>query len=369
MKILFLTNDMRVKHFHMASAIRAKMDAEIHLMHIWPTHRVVQAKFGSFFGSGPIARFIKDAKESKVFDTVQKYNANAFDKLQPSVVYVNDLDGVRRCFPPIAKPHRFKLVCDIEDLAATDIDVHKDMIPLKREHEIISSPDIDVFLFGSQAEYNEAHKVYTVLSRLSSRGTSFVSTRIQYPFVAESTVPFYTDGYTPPKNDEFSVVYAGSIWEGGYRDNYSTIIEFGKHGINLDVYLLNDWNAVNWKILSDISKKYPSVKAFPRLKLFEVKQVIQKYHAGLYLTGDFNKVRATYGMKPLEYAYAGVVPVGITDGRDIEPIRNLSNGRPFGYISEVKDVEDTFDFENLLKSFDWDFHLMDNHLDKFSELM
>lgn len=367
MKILFLTNDMRVKHFHMASAIRAKMDAEIHFMYIWPTHRIATVRFSELKGSGCVAHFVNDAKESRVFDTVQRYNAKAFDKLQPSVVYVNDLDGVRRCFPPIAKPHRFKPVCDIEDLAATDIDVHKNIIPLKREHEIISNPDIDMFLFGSQDEYNEAHKVYTVLSRLSSRRTSLVSSRVQYPFVAESTL--INPSSREPKTEEFSVVYAGSIWKGGYRDNYSTIIEFGKQGINLDVYLLNSWNAVNWKMLSDIADKYPSINAFPRLKLFEVKQRIQKYHAGLYLTGDFNKVKATYGMKPLEYAYAGVVPVGVDATDSSKPVKNLSDRKPFGYVTPLEEIRDRYWNYNYLKNFDWDYHLMDNHIDEFKELM
>jgi hypothetical protein len=372
MKVLFLTNDMRVKHFHMASAIRSKYgtDAKIYLMHIWPTHRVVSGRFLVFRNKGPIVRLVKDAKESGIFNSIRRYHPNHFENLEPDIVYVNDMDGIKCCFPPVTKDWlRFKLICDIEDLAAIDTDIHKDDAPLERESKIFSSPYVDGFLFGSVQELVLANETYPILGWLE-KGQHLVSSRVQYPLVAESTL-IRSYQREPEKHDEFSVVYAGSVWGGGgYRDLFGQFAKFGKLGINLGVYMLNDWSKHNWDKLNEVAKKYPSVKAFRRLKLFEVKQGIQRYHAGLYLTGDFNKVNATYGMKPLEYAYAGVVPVGITDGRDIGPVRNLSNGKPFGNICTLNELSEAGGWiDNNLKNFDWDYHLMDNHLDKFSELV
>lgn len=356
MKILFLTNDMRVKHFHMASALRTNLDVEIFLLHIL-------SRFGDlgalreyfpypnrmwYYMMGRRTRLVGDAESSGIFDGIERFSRKTLLRLRPDVIYINE-SGIELTKDLSWRP---KIVCDIED--STLFDENATEGALKRELNAIRSDNVDFYLFGSAEEHNTAKTVYESSLKKPSR--------VQYPYVAASTLSrVHVD-----KTEEFSVVYAGSLFSGGCRDLFSLIEQFGKCRVRLDVYMLNDWTH-HWKRLVKIHKKYPSVRAYSRLKLFEVKQVIQKYHAGLCIGGDFKKVKATFGMKPLEYAYAGVVPLGIITSGKEKRVRNLSNGRVFGYTTFVSRAEK--DFVNLLHNFDWDYHLMDNHLDKFVELM
>jgi hypothetical protein len=250
-----------------------------------------------------------------------------------------------------------KIVFDVLDSQVVDSENFDNQLALKIEHESITHELVDTVLFASQMEMNWTLERYSDLSK---------NCRVQYPLVARRTIP----RTHKRKLDEFTIVYAGSLWlGGGYRDGFSVLRRIAQAGLNLDVYLLNDWSKENWNALVQLSNDHRSLRAFRRIKYQDLKHHISQYHAGLYLSaGNFLKLAATRGMKPLEYAYAGVTPVGVSvDNYEPFPIRNLSNGVEYGYTARPEEIRK--EYVNPLRVFDFKFHIMDSHVDKFTELM
>jgi hypothetical protein len=169
------------------------------------------------------------------------------------------------------------------------------------------------------------------------------------------------------KTDDFTVVYAGSIW-GGYRDVVGQLTEIARSGIETHVYMLNDFVKHQWDRMEQRAEATDGLHLHRRFPFATIKAVIQRYHAGLHFAMTDDKTSATYGMKPLEYAYAGVVPFCIDASLDSRPAYNLSDDKEFGYVvASPDDVEHDFN-PFLLKHFDYDYHLMDTHIHEFKEL-
>lgn len=348
MKILFLASDLQVKHLHMAYALKDNTDHELHFMHQRPTHR---------FGSGHVTHFLQDAKESGVFSTINRYfsvfsklsivSKHRIRRLRPDLIYVHNIEGVNAVKGLDWRP---TIVCDILDSVLLNTDPSPTAV--KRERDAVTSPHVDYLLLPSDGE----------AQAIKERWDFTAESRVQYPLVAKRTLP----QHNMKKTDEFSVVYTGSIQSGDeHRDMYGLLEQLGKAEVVVHVYLLNDFSTSQWMILESIARKYRTVHAHRRLPIYHVKTEIQQYHVGLHFGADTAKLRATYGMKPLEYAYAGVTPVCISE--QPRAAYNLSDGEPFGYIAEVNNIEEKYDGERL-SAFDWEHHLMDNHLKKFKEL-
>jgi len=362
MKVLFLTDDLRVKHYHMAAALKDMGVAEPNLLHMKPTFFDIKAiaKFfpypnrAWYYARANTTKFVRDLKGDDVFSTHARYSKKRLRALNPDVIYVNKLAAIELIEEAGIKA---KIVLDVEDSALINKDIFDNQKAIEWELKAMNHEMVDTILFGSHSEMVQTIKAYdSIISK---------DLRVQYPFVAKRTcVPA---GF---KTKEFSLVFAGSLWSGGeYRDGFKLLEEIAQTGILIDVFLLNSWSSHNWKLLKDLSRKYSNLGAFKRTKIQDLKKHINKYHAGLCLSaGNYMKVAATWGMKPLEYAYADVVPVAISiDKYDPFGICNLSDCKEFGYIAKADTIQK--DFCIRLHDFDWDYHIMDNHVDKFSELM
>ena len=174
-----------------------------------------------------------------------------------------------------------------------------------------------------------------------------------YPFVAKLT----TRGRWPlEKTENFSVAYAGSIWAGGHRDHYKIFEAIGRQKIDLYVYMANSSNRHNWNLMRQLQKTYPTIKLFPAVDYYSIKDVLSQHHAGLVVTNDqFMKTRFTFGMKPFEYAYADVQVASIG-----MPIKNLNTGTEYSYNCTPETIQSAFEDKRYM--FDKNYHLMDRHL-------
>lgn len=359
MKVLFLTNDISVKHFHMACAMRS-VDFETHSMHFLPRGLPIIAalkKLPRYRKAQDVlsrrAWFARDNNLDVAFDSVHRYNPNRMMRMEPDVIYVNGQAGVDAVYWYDSVRTKPTVVYDIEDCALADIDVGGRGKYIKAESAAASDEVVDWVLFGSIGEMQLASEKYCWLVDKQCR--------VQYPFVSAATIPPME---LHKRKRKFTAVYAGSIWKGGYRgpEMFETIAETG---LQLHVYMSNDWDKPNFNHMKGLAAKYPNLKLKRRKSFFDVKLCLSTYQVGIFVSGPYMKQHMTIGMKPLEYAYAGVQPVSV--GNDhILPIVNLSDGKEYGYRANPDRIKK--DFVSRLHYFDTFFHLMENHLHEFREL-
>lgn len=287
------------------------------------------------------------------FRTIQEFNQSKALDLDPDVIYISSSSMYEKRLEEKFLNLDYPIILDVEDSTLLSQDVVKSDTfkeRLDKEKKLVSFPSVMIVLWGSDSERNAALKYY----KKDSNKKPFITV---YPYVAERTIPRYQK-----EKKESSVVYAGSIWEGGYRDYFPIIERIGKKGINLTVYMSNSFNRYNWNKLLKTSKKYSSVLVEKNYPFHKIKEELSQFQIGLAgSTVDCLKYRATYGMKPLEYAYAGVQPASIGNS-----INNISDDNEFGYCCSPETILD--DYQSNLHRFDWNYHLMDNRLGEVIQL-
>ena len=298
------------------------------------------------------AFFAKVRYHNSPFKEASNFSEEKIQDLDPDVIYLSSA-SYETSRKILSLDLDIPIVLDIEDSAL----FHRNFRPpsvsrerIGKERILISHPKVSTVLWGSDPERDLASTHYRDISPRKP----FIT---MYPFVAKHTLP----NTVKEKTDEFSVVYLGSIWTGSdYRNYFPAIEKICETGVKLTVYLLNSWSRHNFKIASNLAKKHPNFDVEEFVPYDKAKEQISKYHVGL--SGNFFgfvKTKATFGMKPLEYAYAGVQPSSLG-----HPIKNLSDGKEFGYCCTPETIVENF--EHNLDHFDWDYHLMDNHLEEMN---
>lgn len=357
MKLAMICHDLTVKQYHLACAIADTYYWDIRFYHT----RLDKINWSIVFKQLPYlynaGRCLKSQIERKSFyvkheygkplDKIQHYNPKDVEEYAPDIIYITSASQYTYKIALDNHP-KIPFILDIEDsqLFRTDYKKEGNKDEIENENKITSHQQVKIITWGSQAEIDKACKYY---------GEPEKPWILLYPLVARRTLPRELDDKTP----DFSVVYIGSIWEGkGYRNFFPVLSDIAESGVNLDVFLLNSWNKPNWNKLKKLDRKTSNLTAYPFIPYAKIKQEISRYHVGVCGSPeDFEKTNSTYGMKPLEYAYARVQPISLGI-----PIRNLSDGREFGYCSSTKTIED--DYQCNLDRFDREYHLMDNHLDQ-----
>ena len=369
MKILFLNDDLGVKQYHMACAMKDNIeDIEIHLQHINATGYSFRtalrwfprprAMYRLFFKNR--TRMVKDLElNSYPFDSVMQFSPKRVNEFMPDVIYINS----RASLQAVKKSEvKAKVVYDVEDSAvALDPSKNKKKL-IDYEMKSIGDNIVDWILFGSKGEMQQWRLYYKEQYKIDKQH------RVQYPYVAKRTRSKCIGDF--PKYGFFdyngAIVYIGSIMHSKSDRNLSSKFEWiMKHKIPITVFMLNDWSTSEFNRLIHLEYNNPFFNLRRRVPLYEIKSIIRGYHLGLCLSGGRFKQSLTYGMKPLEYAYAGVQPV--TVGGKPVPIVNLSDGKEFGFHVESPYFLDE-DYPRNLKNFDWDYHLMDSHIHEFKEL-
>lgn len=359
MKLLMIVQDLGVKQYHLACALTDSYDVECHLSTLNPFGLNWRRCFLGFpnvknmyRGLHNKVRRIQAGYSPDPFITISEFNQSKVFNLDPDVIYVSSTiygKGIEEKVLNLDYP----IILDVEDSILLDRDVVKSETfkrRLDKEKKLVSFPSVMLVLWGSDGEKNAALKYY----KKDANKKSFITV---YPYVAERTIPKYQK-----EKKELSVVYAGSIWEGGYRDYFPIIERIGKKGINLTIYMSNSFNRYNWNKLRKTSKKYSSVLVENNYPFHEIKEELSQFQIGLTgFTIDCLKYRATFGMKPMEYAYAGVQPASIGNS-----INNISDDKEFGYRCSPETLLD--DYQYNLHRFDWNYHLMDNRLDEVNQL-
>lgn len=362
MKLAMICHDLTVKQYHLACAIADNYSWDLRFYYT----RLNKINWGTVFKQLPYlynaGRCLKSQIERKAFyvnyeygkplDKIQPYNPRDVEEYAPDIIYITSASQFT-CKISLNNHPKTPFILDIEDsqLFRTDYKKDENRNEIKSEGKLTSHEQVKIITWGSHAELTKAYEVY---------GDQGKPSILLYPLVARRTLPPKLDDKTP----YFSAVYLGSIWQGkGYRNLFPIISEIAESRINLHVYLLNSWNKPNWKRIKKLGEKYPNLTPHPFTPYAKAKQEISRFHVGLCGSPeDYEKTNSTYGMKPLEYAYAGVQPVSLGI-----PIRNLSDGREFGYCSSPQQIQK--EYQHNLDQFDREYHLMDNHLDQLIKEM
>lgn len=352
-----IVRDLGVKQYHLACALTDRYDFDCHLL--------ILNTFGlnwkhCILGFPKIKKMYRGLKKTVIkfreeyspdpFITFSGFNKEKIFNLDPDVIYISSL----KCEKRIKEVLNFDypMILDVEDSILLKQDVVKSekfKEQLDIEKKLVSSSGVRLVLWGSDTEKNMALKFY----QKEAYKKPFITV---YPFVAERTIP-----KDQKKKKELSVVYAGSIFKGSYRDYFPIIERIGKKKINLTVFMSNSDNRYYWNKLLKITNKHSTLVSKKYVPFHEIKEEISKFQIGLTgSTIDCLKLRATYGMKPLEYAYAGVQPASIGN-----KIKNICDENEFGYCCTPESLLDNYQYN--LHKFNRNYHIMDNRLDELEK--
>lgn len=357
MKILFINQDLDVKQYHLACALTDKYNIECHLALLFPNGLNWKRALSAFPHPRGMLYFLRThrafmARQLKndtinPFKTVKAFNKHNLLELDPDLVYISSNTDSTFDYRNLGK---YPIFYDIEDFIEFDKDIvgyKKAFTRMMENHRIIHNPMVLGVGFGSLAECKSA----SMLFGPEEHGRKPYITL--YPFVAKRTLP----KKVKDKTNIFSIVYAGSFWRGdGYKDISKTFLKILSNGLDLTVYIVNSWHKPTMEYLKSITSNYDNFHIKPVVSFGKIKEEISCYHVGL--KGGFigyKKTKATFGMKPLEYAYADVQPVSLGHS-----LNNLSDNKEFGYCTTPEDIQ--YNYQNNLENFDWNYHLMDNHL-------
>jgi hypothetical protein len=337
MKILFVSTMLGVKQFHLASALTEKYGFECHFAHTFTNGLNWKLGLSKF---PKIKKMISHTINSRNFHSKDDYEI--FKNSSFDWIYCNTLiDEI---------PNFSNIWLDIEDLSYyTSINPEKrNLSKIQIEQKAIDKAKI--ITFGSKGEKKKAEYIYY-----------FQDTEplLMYPYVAKRTIP----KIFKKKDKDFSLVYAGSSYPGGYRDFFSVFEEILENiDYNFTIYLTSWRNYSSWNKIQKLAKKYPNLIIKKSLSFTWIKYAISNFHVGLTVfRPEYRKPQLTFGMKPLEYAYANVQPVSIGS----KLIGN--NNKEFGYQSNPQTIKE--DYVNNLANFDKEKNLMDNNMKKIVGLM
>lgn len=362
MRLLMVHRDLTVKQYHLACALMDRYGYDCYMMTLEPftfNWRAGLNKFPSprhmlgraLYQRAHQARLIHNSPFKELFT----YNPAKVAEIDPDVVYFtgasHNNEKVQELIESFDKP----FICDVEDSAL----FHYDALPtdallsrIVREQKAIANEKVKLVLWGCRGERRYAEQYHNATFRMLAIATKpFITV---YPLVAKRTLRFHAKS----KRNRFSVVYLGSVYPNGYRNYIPAIERIGRSNISLTVYLLNSFHPSVLRILQKLASKYPSLTIRKFVPFDKAKEEISQYHVGLGgCMEDYAKYRVTYGMKPLEYAYAGVQPASIGLS-----MHNLSDGQEFSYCCTPETIER--DYEHNLDRFDYEAHLMDNNLEE-----
>lgn len=368
-RILMLRRDLGVKQYHLACSLVDELKWECQLM----LPRVGGLNWYGCFRQFPRPKQMllhllwqdrslllnqqpnrDPAKEDYAlpFSSISRFSKENILSLEPDLIYLSSdtSDWMRK------KLFGYNLgvpvIVDVEDSMIWRKDIyvyHKWREMVERESQLISNDQVVKVAWASDLERIASRNYYQEVVN-----KDFVTL---YPFVAKRTIPTLLE----KKTDAFSVVYLGSSWLRSGRDYFPFIKEIVKNGVQLTIFLINSVFPFerSYAKYRRLARRYENLEVNPCIPYAEAKSVISKFHVGLVgALNDIMKYRATFGMKPLEYAFANVQPASLGI-----PLKNLSNGKEFGYVCAPETIESAF--VNNLKNFDYNYHLMDNHLGLF----
>jgi hypothetical protein len=337
-----------VKQYHLACALTDKYGFECHFAHTWTNGlnwRLGLKKFPNLKKMVSNSLYLRNyqyEEDYEVFETVNHLSKIGLKESGFDWVYCNTLVEKMPDFPNIW--------LDIEDLSyyTTSDPKKRNLNRLPEDQKAINKAKI--VTFGSKGELKTAKRLYNF---------QHYKPELMYPYVAERTLP----KTFKKKDDDFSLVYAGSSYAGSYRDFFPMFEEIAKNAdYNFTIYLTSWRNRYSWNKLLELAEKYPNLTAKKSVSFAKLKYEISNFHAGLTIfKNKFRKAQLTFGMKPLEYAYAKVQPVSI--GNKLME----KNNTQFGYQSTPETIEK--DFIRNLSNFNRFMNLMDNNIGKIVELM
>ena len=348
MKILFVNRTLGVKQYHLACALTDKYGVDCYFAHTWTNGMNWKAGLEKFPNLKKIVshtyklRNYPQKDDYEVFKEVHPYSKIHLMKSEFDWIYCNTLIDKIPDFPNIW--------LDIEDLSYYNSNNPKERIfsQLQKEQEAIYQAKI--ITFGSEGEKLKAEILHWFPDS---------QPEVIYPYVAKRTIP----KMFKKKDEEFSIVYAGSSYEDSPRDFFPVFEKIVQNkDQKLTVYLSNWRNKYSWNKLEKLAERYPNLIAKKSVPFSKLKYEISNFNVGLtVLRPEYRKFQLTYGMKPLEYAYAKVQPVSIG-----EHLIDNSYGE-FGYKSTPQTIER--DFVRNLHNFNEYRNLMDNNIRKIYELL
>ena len=348
MKIVFLNARLDVKQYHLACALADRYRAQCYFLHYPFTRFLPLYQRLKFIGKKVLYGhndFVDECRKDphNPFHYIGPFSLNTLQTLDPDLVYISHLiDWVPE------KVFSYPIFYDVEDF----ILVNRDFLPaptiaarMACYQWFLDRPLVGVGC-SSPIEQERFSKYYHCQAILL------------YPFVAKRTVP----KFLPPKHEDFSVVYAWGISRVGYRDFYTSFQSILQAGIPLTCFMNNSHSPKDVKYICRL-QSYPHFTFYKHQPYGIIKEKLAPFHVGLI--GQFvgyDKMAITYGMKPLEYAYAGVQPATLG-----YPLCNLSNGREFSYSPiHPKWIQEKYD--SRLDQFDFEYHLMDHHVTELMEV-
>jgi len=343
--ISIISKDVGVKPYHMACAL-TDMGHTVNMYYTSPDR--------PFWGMwGGLMR--RKYKNHTFYADRYKKSSYPFKKVLPIKKYTDsDLAIVSSTAKGLLDPVLLKntpFIFDVEDSTHINHKILTDMQlnnGLRLERKFIEQAI--AVTWGSDGEQDTADEFHVIK----------IPSMTLYPMVARSTIPMTV---YHPMSSRPKVVYAGSIWSGSYRDYLDLFISMVEaNNLHLTILMLNSYNQPNWKRMKTFADNYPNVSLLPAIPYEDIKRVLSNYDIGIVGGNQvYDKMRITYGMKPLEYAYAGIhiASLGI-------PVNNLSDKQPFSYQTTPDSIITDLNTD-AIKNFDYDYHLMDRQLhDLFS---
>lgn len=350
MRILFINRIIGVKQFHLASALSDKYGYKCFFAFTFPYNLKLK-----LFKPKLIKNKLHNVNDVKTdpcnpFISIEKLNDNTINKIDPDIIYISSC--VAKELNPSQLLNKYVLF-DVEDSTLFDKDILNENIykeKILNEKKYIECKNTKIITWGSSPEKEEGEKLFKIKK----------PSLLIYPLVAKRTLP----KRHLPKLEKNHLVYAGSIFMGGkYRDFLSAFKSILENGLHLTVYMSNSDNKYNYNILKELERQHPNFKLRKTISFGLIKEELTQYRIGLCPnTLDFKKTSFTYGMKPLEYAFANVQPAYVG-----YPVRNLTDGKEFGYKTTIGSI--VKDYKHNLSNFDFKGHLMDNNLKKLVELI
>jgi len=352
MKVLFIGNELGVKQYHLACALADNCNVKPYFLDYDVMNYLPISKKVKLFAKRRLVRYQSKAKQIRRYDPINPFvdigdlTKDGLEDIDPDVVYISHT--VMK-IPEYVFNYPF--FYDIEDFIWLNRDIAKIRTDsLFKRLRILRKVILRHNLIGVGAgSYKEQEAVKYVLR--------YKNPILLYPFVAKRTLPRKIN----PKTENFSVVYAGGV-SSGYRDFVPYFKEILGSGLDLTVFMNNSNNYWYYKKVKKL-KIYPNFTLYRQEMYSKIKETISEFHVGL--TGNFINFRksgATFGMKPLEYAYANVQPVSLG-----YPLFNLSDSESFGYVATADKIKELY--KDNLKNFDFDYHLMDTHISNFYDVL
>ncbi len=351
MRILFIRGYLSVKQYHLACALTDKYEVDCDFAHLYPSngYDFLGSKFYYPKLKWMAKHILKNAKgESEITKHVIENDPTLpFNKIASFSKFKKDLkeyDWIYLSSYCMRFPRQLKslnnLWVDIEDL----ILLREKALEKQLASEKFLIENSNFVTFGSNKELELAKLTYGLTENYAT----------VYPRVARRTIPKIFS----KKTNKFSVVVIGGFYNTGYRNYFPTIKEILKLNpdTTLTLYLVNSHNKFMWNLFKQLEVELSNFTVKPFVSYGLLKQEISKYHVGLiYLPSQYEKLSATFGMKPFEYVYAKVQPCSIGK-RLIDPYNN----KEFGYRCDPTNIQENFK-ENM-KNFDYEKNLMDNNL-------